>query len=359
MRLLQFLSAVAIAFTLCLASPMTASAAPMKLKTGWLDEHETFLMWYATEKGWDKEEGLDIELLYFDSGMAALAALPAGEWVLGGFGAVPAMMGNLRYDLYVIGNGNDESMTNAIMVRPDSPIMKTKGFNKEYPEVYGSPETVKGKEFLVTTVSSAHFALVHWLRVLGLNESDIIIKNMDQAQALGAFSTGIGEGAALWAPHMFIGEDKGWKVVATPKTAGMGNPIVLVADKKFADANPEVVAKFLRIYMRAVNMIQNEPVDSLIADYQRFFLEWAGKEYSADMAKRDILAHPVFNYEQQLELFDSTKGQSVAQKWQADIAYFFAQIGRITDKDVKKVGSGEYATDKFLKLVETPIPAYN
>ena len=41
------------------------AAAPVKLRTAWLDEHEAFLVWYAKEKGWDKEEGLDIEMLLF------------------------------------------------------------------------------------------------------------------------------------------------------------------------------------------------------------------------------------------------------------------------------------------------------
>lgn len=80
--------------------------------------------------------------------MAQLNALPAGEWVICGTGAVPGMMGNLRHDTYVIAIGNDESYTNAVLARPDSPIFKTKGYNKDYPDVYGHPNDVKGKPFL-------------------------------------------------------------------------------------------------------------------------------------------------------------------------------------------------------------------
>ena len=334
------------------------AAEPVKMRSAWMDEHETFLPWYAKEKGWDKEEGIDLELLYFDSGMAQLNALPAGEWVICGTGAVPGMMGNLRHDTYVIAIGNDESYTNAVMVRPDSPIMKTKGWNKDYPEVYGSPDDVRGKTILATTVSSSHFALSHWLRVLGLSDADVVIKNMDQAQALAAFSTGIGDAVSLWAPHMYVGEEKGWKVAGTPNTCKVGLPITLIVDKKFADEHPELVAKFLRVYLRAVNMIQNEPLESLVPEYQRFFLEWAGKNYSAEMALKDLQTHPVFNLEQQLKLFDASKGPSTAQTWQAEIATFFAKVGRITQEDLKKVGSGSYATDKFLKQVQTPIPPY-
>lgn len=341
-----------------LTASVCSASDPVKIRSAWMDEHETFLVWYAHEKGWDKEEGIDLELLYFDSGMAQLNALPAGEWVLCGTGAVPAMMGNLRYGTYVIAIGNDESFTNGVMVRPDSPIAKTKGFNKDYPDVFGKPEAVKGKTILATTVSSSHFALSHWLRVLGLNDSDVIIKNMDQAQALGAFSTGIGDAVSLWAPHMYLGEEKGWLVSGTPNTCGVGLPISLIAEKKWADANPELVAKFLRVYLRAVNMLQNEPLESLVPEYRRFFLEWAGKSYSAEMALKDLQTHPVFNYDEQIKMFDASGGQSTAQKWHADIASFFAQVGRITQDDLKKVGSGAYATDKFLKMVQLPIPSY-
>ena len=306
------------------------AAAPVKLRTAWLDEHEAFLVWYAKEKGWDKEEGLDIEMLLFSSGMAQLNALPAGEWVLAGTGAVPGMMGALRYGTYTIAVTNDESYTNALLLRPDSPILKTKGYNKDYPEVYGHPDDVRGKTFLITTMSSPHFTLSHWLRVLGLKESDVTIKNIDQ----------------------------GWKVAGTPNTCGVGLPTVLMGDKKFCDANPELVAKFLRVFLRSANMLQKEAPESLAPEYCRFFQEFVGKSFTPEMAALDIKTHPVFNLEEQLALFDGSKGQSKAAKWMADIAEFFAGVGRITPDELKVVKDGSYATDKFLKLVKQPIPDY-
>ena len=66
MRLNKFLSglaAVLLAFSLCNA----ASATPLtKIRTAWMDSYETFAMWYAKEKGWDKEAGLDIDILFYD-----------------------------------------------------------------------------------------------------------------------------------------------------------------------------------------------------------------------------------------------------------------------------------------------------
>ena len=114
-----------------------AAGKLVKVPTAWMDEHETFLMWYAKEKGWDKDAGLDVEIKYFNSGADILNALPSGEWVFAGMGAVPAMLGNLRYDTIIIGNGNDESMTNGVVVRKDSPIAKVKGWNKAVKCAYG------------------------------------------------------------------------------------------------------------------------------------------------------------------------------------------------------------------------------
>lgn len=358
MKLHKLLGLILAAALFLAAAPALQAKEPLKVPTAWMDEHETFLIWYAKEKGWDKEAGLDLDIQYFSSGMDIVNALPSKTWVFAGNGAVPAVMAGLRYDSYVIANGNDESYCNGVLVRPDSPIAKVKGWNPKYPEVLGSPETVRGKTFLCTTMSSSHYALSSWLHTLGLTDKDVVIKNMDQPQALGAFENGIGDGVSLWAPHMYVGEGKGWKMAGTIKSCGKALPIVLLADKAYADANPEVVAKFLGLYLRAVDMLQKEPLEKLVPEYQRFFQQWAGKEYSAELALLDLKSHPVFNINEQLVIFDPSKGLSEAQVWQKDIAEFFTSLGRLTPEEYEKVKNAGYVTDKFLKQVKQPLPSY-
>ena len=110
----------------------------------------------------------------FDSGMAQIEALPAKQWVLGATGGVPMMFGALRQNAYLLGIGNDESVTNAVLVRPDSPILKTKGANAKFPEVFGSAESVKGKTILCTTISSGHYAMSLWLKSMGLTSYNFV-----------------------------------------------------------------------------------------------------------------------------------------------------------------------------------------
>lgn len=331
----------------------------VKLDTCWMPSHESFVPWYAKKMGWDKEEGLDMEMHYFDSGMAQLEALPAKNWVLGGTGGVPMVYGNLRYDAYMIGIANNESFANAVFARPDNPVLNVKGLNPKFPNVFGSPETVKGKTVLVTTVSSVHYAMSLWLQAIGLKETDVTIKNMDQASIIAAFESGVGDFACLWAPYSYTANDKGWKLVADINSTGAFLGLVLVGDKEFCDENPEIVEKFLRMYFRGINMLKAEGSSPMMIKlYKEFMMDWAGMEFTDKMAKTDIDQHPVFTLEEQLKLFDVSKPESQAAEWQRLIAEFFSSQGKLKPEELKKVETSGYVTDKFLKMVRTPIPDY-
>ena len=50
---------------------------------------------------------------------------------------------------------------------------------------------------------------------------------------------------------------------------------------------------------------------------------------------------------EQLALFDASKGMSTAQKWQSDIAKFFASVGSINKDELKKVENNNTLNCKF------------
>ncbi|WP_165174826.1 ABC transporter substrate-binding protein [Desulfovibrio sp. ZJ369] len=336
----------------CLGAALPAQAADLiKVPTAWLPGQEAFPMWYAKQQGWDKEAGLDVRMYTFDSGADALRAFPAKSWVFGGLGAVPAMLGALRYNMSTIGLGNDEAMANAIMVRADSPILKTKGCNKDCPDIYGSPESVRGKTILCTRVTSADYALHLWLKALGLKESDIVLKNLEQAPALTAFDYNIGDAVVLWAPFTFVGDKRGWKTVATPKDCGKHLPIVLVADTAYAMRYPDVAKSFLTLYLRGVNWLQTAPRQEVIAQFKKYYLELLGQDYSTDLINLNLKTYEFFNLEAQRKLFAVDKGPSEVQQWQSEIAEFFASVGLITQQNLKELGNSAYVTSKYIDLV--------
>ena len=190
-------------FALLLALTADLSAAyqepPFKLETGWLPEHETFLIWYAKQKGWDKQEGLDIVLNRFDSGKDLIGN--ADKWVIGACGAFPILTSPYPEQFTIIGVGNDESLANAVMVRPDSPLLDTKGANKGYPNLYGKADDVRGKTIICPASSSAQYLLTKWLAAYGLTTEDVRIQNTDAVPGLQAFFEGEGDAIVLWAPY--------------------------------------------------------------------------------------------------------------------------------------------------------------
>ncbi len=328
------------------------------VNTAWMSEHELFFAWYAKEKGFDKQEGLDMKLLNFDSGMAIAEALPAKQWVLGATGGVPMVVTNLRYGAYEIGIGNNESWNNAVFARANNPVLKTKGAQKGYPNIYGKAADIKGKTFLVTTVSSAHIAMSMYLRAFGLKDSDVVVKQMDQASAVAAFDSGIGDFVCLWAPFTYTAVDKGWKEVANVDSANAAVPIVFIADRQFADQNPQVVAKFLRVMFRSINKLKEEgATPENVALFQKMYKDY-GMEYTADQAKKEIQTHPVYTIQEQLKMFDTAKGKSQTQGWELLIANFLHDNGRIKDAELAKVQNMDWVTGKFLKMVQMPIPSY-
>lgn len=253
-KMKSLLAVLALALLLAPA----AQAAPAKLSSAWMGEHETFVAWYAKQQGWDKEAGLDLTMMPFDSGKNIVESLAAYDWAVAGCGAVPALTTPLSDYLYIIAVANDESANNAIYVRKDSPILGAKGTNPSYPNVYGSAVTVQKADILYPKSTSAHYLLATWLRILGLSEKDVKLQEMEPTPALSAFTGGVGDAVALWAPLTYEAEAKGFKSVANSKDCGITQLVLLVANRRFADQHPEQVQAFLKMYMRGIEALARQ-----------------------------------------------------------------------------------------------------
>jgi len=326
------------------------TAGLTELKTSGQGEASTFLVWDLIQKGWDKEAGLKITQIYFDSGMAQIEALPSKQWVIGtSQGAVPSIVAAMRYGTYVIAIGDEDSFSNAVLVRPDSPIAKATGADPKFPKTFGSAETVKGKTVLVTTVSSGHFSLATWLKRLGLKENDVVVKNMDQGQIMAAFESGVGDIAVVWEPYMFVGMSKGWKMVNEDSQIGANQINTIIVEKEFADTHPELVAKFLKLYFRRADL-EKPDSSEMINGYVKFLKDWAGTELTKSDAALSLKVRAMYPLDKQLKYFDTSKGQSEVQKWFAGMGDFFVEQGKFTREEMDKVMKSNFITDKFLKM---------
>jgi NitT/TauT family transport system substrate-binding protein/sulfonate transport system substrate-binding protein len=327
----------------------------IKLDTCWMPSTESFVPWYAKKMGWDKAEGLDLQMHFFDSGPAQMEGIPAKAWVLGSTGGVGQIIGALRYEAQLIGISYMDTRTEAVLVRPDSPVLKVKGWNPKFPDVYGSPELIKGKTFLATMVTSSQYTMVKYLEVFGLTEQDVVIKNMDNPQALAAYESGEGDFVALWAPMEYIGMQKGWKIAGDLHSCDAPLMTTLIGVKDFCEKNPETVAKFLRMYIRVQHHMRRQGA-KMAPELIEFYKEWAGYDMSPEFAKLELEMRPMFTLDEQLAALKGSPLKSNADAWQADIADFFTKVGKFQPEERDKVTRMPYVTDKYLKLVKLPIP---
>ncbi|OGO79696.1 MAG: hypothetical protein A2Y21_07080 [Clostridiales bacterium GWC2_40_7] len=225
---------------------------------------------HIVKNGWDVENGFKIKEVVFPYGVPINEAMAANtvDVATTGFAAV---VGVPNYNEKMIGEIG-ESNTCALFVRKDSPIAKVKGINPKYPDVYGDPETVKGKQIICAVGSLTNFAVSSWLSKIGLKDAEVKIVNMDTAAGLQAFESGQADVVALNALLMYEGIKKEWVQVADYKTMGIKNYDVLIANSKTYDANKEMMIKFVKQLFRANDELVSNP-EMLAAEAK----EWADK----------------------------------------------------------------------------------
>ena len=303
--------------------------------------------WLAVQEGWTKTAPIDLTYMLFSSGYPQNEALAAGEWDVGCSGASVIMAG-LRYGSYVIGISNDESETNDLWVRPDSPLLKTKGANPAYPEIYGTAADWKNKKILVTTMSTGHYALNATLERLGLTDKDVNLVQVEPGQALAAFSAGEGDIVQLWAPGSYIAEANGWVKVTSGRRAGIKIPGWIYVRKDFADKNPELVVDWLDLYFRGVDLERQDHVQGS-KWLLRFFTEYCGLELTKEQVDRELALRPLFTVEEEVEMLSNP---DKASKWLIETADFLAAQGRLNEKEMTKLKAANgFVEPKFMRML--------
>lgn len=328
------------------------ASAMDKLRLSLQPTPDCFVVWRIINEGLDKKAGLDLEMIYADSGMSQIEALPAKVWDLANLGGVPMLMGTLRYKAYMIALSANDGYNNMVMVRPNSPILKAKGANSEFPDLYGSSELVKGKTVLVPTVTSAHYALSGTLKALGLMDKDVVLQNMEPGQAVAAFDSGVGDMISVWVPFSLTGVKKGWKMVADGAMTRSSVPLVWTTPREFGDKNPELVKKFMLLYFQEIDRYQNELRNdkaALVPKVRKVFKDWGGMDMTEEMVSMMLDTYKMYDLKQNIQMLDDSKGKSEAFTMMKSVADFFTENKRFTPEQREQVLNTDYITAKFLK----------
>ena len=327
----QFAAFAVATFVVFAAS---ASRAQTEIKVSYQPALYWALPFYiAAEKGWYGEVGLKPVFSTFPAGVPQIAASASKSWDVGGTGSVPAVLGAARYSLLTIGITNDESYGNALLATSKT----AEGFVK-------NPATIKGQTIVLTANSTGDYAVQSCLSKWGLKKADVTIKSMGQAEIISAMSSGNADLGGLWAPNIYTMEEKsGAKLICSGRDAGAIVPGALVVRADYAKEQPQNVAKFLAVYLRAwkwMNAHQPEAIAMM-----KTFYEQGGVTISDASMKKEFDTRPTFDLAQQLRIMRS--GGDV-DTWLTKIGEFMKANGTFADAPAVN----KFVTDEYLRMVD-------
>ena len=334
-RTLHGLVAGAIA-TVALSAAAQTTPAPTPIKVSYQVSYWALPFFVAQDKGWWAEIGLKPEFVAYPAGAQQIAGVPSKSWDVGSTGSPPAVLGAQRYDILTIGISNDESATNAVAARKDKIAAIKADPAKE----------VKGQQVLLSPNSTGEYATMACLQKWGLQRSDVNIVPLAPAQLVSAYTGGNGLLAGTWAPNTYTLNDQiGADIVCSGKDAGALVLGALITRKDFAQQNPEAVARYLAVYLRAVNFQKNNPAE-FMSSLRKFF-EANGIKLKDAYLKTEM-ERPIFTLDEQLKLLSRADGKSTADKAFDALSAYLKAVGTIAEIPDPKI----YISDEYLRMVE-------
>jgi len=224
-------------------STIPASAGTMRLgMTTWVGYGPMFL---ARDKGFFKENGLDVELRIIEDAAIYMAAVAAGE-LDGNASTLDEIMKyrSPEFCFKAVAALDDSHGGDGVLVREDVKSLKD----------------LKGKQVGMNEGSVSQF----WFNILltreGMTEKDLEITNMTADDAAAAFIAGQIPAAVTWEPHLSLVRTKkqGKVLIDSAETPGL---IVDVADLTcdYIKNNPKDVEAFNKGLFKAVEFIKTNP----------------------------------------------------------------------------------------------------
>lgn len=237
----KFMLPAAVAAMIAAIAPADAGS----LKLG----HSTWVgygpFYIARDKGFFKEEGVDVELVIMEDTPMKMGALMAGQLdlVASTVDEFPIYMKpgiGLRYVMAVDNSKGGDG------------IVATKDIT--------TVEGLKGKKVAFEQGSVSQFFLNALLKDAGLSQSDIEPVNMAATDAGVAFAAGQVDAAVTWEPALSQGAktENGHILLTSADKPGLITDIVAATDATLKEKSEDVKA-FVRAWYRALDFIKSNP----------------------------------------------------------------------------------------------------
>lgn len=226
---------------------------------------DTFMPILGKEKGWYKEEGLDVEfkILGWTEIQEALSSRGTQKIDIGinNISSVIATHNNNPEIIYLYGfNTFDNGF--ALMIRPESDLKPLSYFLEKGIErqkaIELTAEQLKGKKVITTSNTDMEQGVAAAAQKGGLSlKDDIRIINLNPDEGLAAFLTGEGDAYIGGIPQRTRASKEGMVEMLTGVDLGPAPINGLVSTKSFYNDNQEEIKKLLKVWFRIVEYTNN------------------------------------------------------------------------------------------------------
>lgn len=331
-------SALWLAIVLLLGAALSGcghAGQTQKVKVGEVTRSVFYAPQYvAFEKGFFKEEGLDVELQTTSGGDKTMTALLSG--------AVDVALVGAETSIYVYQQGSDDPVINfAQLTQTDGTFLVSREDVGEF-----DWDKLKGSVFLGQRKGGMpQMAGEFTLRKQGIDpHQDLeLIQNIDYANITAAFISGTGQFVQLFEPQASIieREGKGHVIASFGTESGKLPYTVFMTKQNYIKDHPEVVQKFTNAIHQAQRWVREHTPEETATTIAPFFKD----------TDQDILASSVKRY---LEQGTYAETPALAEDAWNNLLDVMESAGELNERvELKKLADNEFAE----KAVQTAASA--
>jgi sulfonate transport system substrate-binding protein len=220
-------------------------------------------VWVALDRGYFKDEGLDVTLQNFFAGKDALESMLGGKSDIATCAETPIMQAIMAgRKLSIMATiATSEAMT-AVVVRKDKGI--------------SSPSDLEGKRIGVTPYTTGDYLLATFLLFHGIPKNSTKIVPLRADQMKEALESGRVDAVSTWEPHIAeIKRALGAAAQVYYPTGFYRMTWNLVSQPYFVRNRPEIVRKVLRALVKAEAFLGREPEQAMLIAATRLGMDKA------------------------------------------------------------------------------------
>jgi sulfonate transport system substrate-binding protein len=244
---------LATALLLAALSGVAPAAAPkLVVRVGY--QPSSFVHILAKEKGWFEEEfskdGIVIKHDLFPVGPPIVESFASGRSDIGYMADQPPVQGRSNnIDLKAIALTGSSEKSSGIVVSSKSSIRSLKD--------------LKGKKIATAVGSILHQLLLIYLKSEGLKLSDVQLVNLVPADLNNALQSGHVDAVVNSDPYNAVAIKAGYGRLLVDATGYKDIVSLIIARNEFVKANPQVTARYLKVYQKAETWLYAHPEEAL------------------------------------------------------------------------------------------------